>query len=93
MKFKVGFSLFKTLSEIHLIAKRKVYLQGIASQPPQWASCFILRSQALFWPAPSPLPQEALKPERRGEQGVGRRLLRGRRRKKREEMAEQGKEG
>lgn len=63
MEFKVGFSLFKPSSETHLIAKRKVCLQGITSQPPQLAplSFSDLRPHSGQVQAPAPGGHEARK--------------------------------
>lgn len=79
MKFKVGFNLFKPLSEIHLISERKVCLQEITSQLPQCTSGLFLGSQAPFWPAPSPCSRRPCSGEQKGE---GKKLSRGERREK-----------
>lgn len=82
MEFKVGFSLFKPSSETHLIAKRKVCLQGITSQAPQLAplSFSHLRPHSVQDLAPAPGGHEARKERgtrRRAEEGGGKKTGKG----------------
>lgn len=61
MEFKVGFSLFKPFPATHLIAERKVCLQGITSRGPSFPSQSGSAGQL-----PDPTPWEARKWEKRG---------------------------